>query len=119
LGNAHDGFLLYIALYHMSEGQFTCPECGSHEFGSFKGEGILLSDPPEGAPGILLPDPPVSSGLWTRACHGYKGEGFQRKPCTFQWSEVDDEKYGITKETIGIGTASTIPAPDDEKPETD
>jgi len=51
---------------------FTCPECGGHEFGRLFGS---------------LPE--------ERMCHGYTGEGFRRAPCTFQWPEADDEKYGI------------------------
>lgn len=49
--------------------QFTCPQCGSHCYGSFRRE----------------------DGKWTRGCHGYAGDDL--KPCDFKWKEEQDNLY--------------------------
>ena len=60
--------------------QFTCPNCGSHYFGS------------SGEPGTLL----------TRNCTGYQHGG---KKCHFTWNEADDEKYGLEPSRL-VGPAT-------------
>lgn len=56
---------------------FTCPECGSHKFGT---NNCLAEDAAE----------------MTGECHGtLQRYGAQRAAvaCTFQWSRADDAKY--------------------------
>lgn len=64
---------------------FTCPRCGSHEWGA------------------LNPLAPV--GRMERKCYGYKREreglAAGLKACSFTWPEADDEKYGIPKSAGG------------------
>lgn len=51
--------------------EFTCPRCGSHEFGT---SGIHANDWPGDAEGM---------------CHGYLGE----RICRFIWRRKDDALY--------------------------
>ena len=57
----------------MSE-QFTCPECGSHHFGTSN-----CTSP---------------SDKWVGHCHGYIGG----QPCRFSWPRTDDSKYFSERE---------------------
>jgi hypothetical protein len=81
---------------------FTCPVCGSHNWGSSYNFDGLGDTPMISNPG------PVTSldtggrstryrGTWTRQCHGYLAKG----PCYFQWNSRDDLAYGIQPPQAG------------------
>jgi hypothetical protein len=63
--------------------QFTCPNCGSHEFGSVQ---------EQAAPLLLM-----------RYCHGRAGERGD-EACSFSWPDTDDPKY-FTRRDLGISGA--------------
>jgi hypothetical protein len=54
-------------------GDFTCPICGSSDFGT-----AVSTD-----------------GVITRHCHGYLPEGVagKKRPCLFHWDSKDDAQY--------------------------
>lgn len=63
--------------------EFTCPKCGSHEFGTAtKGFTAGMTDEQWVA---------ASTGM----CHGYTGGPHPGtfKSCGFTWSRVDDDRY--------------------------
>jgi hypothetical protein len=79
--------------------QFTCPLCGSHNWGSsYNFDGPGETPPVDCGPGR----PPLSptsifnkqavtngyTGTWTRHCHGPGA-------CKYQWNSRDDVKHGI------------------------
>lgn len=55
---------------------FTCPKCGSHNFGS--------------SPSDYAPGPDSRKEKFNRSCHGLGGNG-----CGFTWHSDDDGKYGL------------------------
>ena len=71
----------------MDHSEFTCPQCGSHMFGSSNCTG----------PG------PV-----TRHCHGYKEVALGSISCSFSWPESEDAKYGLKppEQMEGVGQSS-------------
>lgn len=72
---------------------FTCPRCGSHQWGSaynFDGPGDTPPDPrlwglDQGQRSTRF------EGTWTRFCHGYNYD----HACKFSWHQRDDLKYGV------------------------
>lgn len=69
---------------------FTCPVCGSHEWGSgynFDGPGDSPLDP-----GLFGSGKTTDyRGTWTRICHGRIGH----QACTYSWNSRDDLAHGI------------------------
>jgi hypothetical protein len=62
--------------------EFTCPECGSHYWGSTH----------------------LSDGTLERMCHGFTGDGTPGNAftaCKFTWHERDDAKYSVRNELAG------------------
>ncbi len=53
--------------------EFTCPECGSHNFGTS---------------GCTGPEDQM-----VRHCHGYIREGDGYQSCRFEWPIAEDAKY--------------------------
>jgi hypothetical protein len=67
--------------------QFTCPSCGSHEFGSVE----------ERAEPLLL----------VRYCHGRAGERGD-EACPFSWPDTDDPKYFTRRDLGTLGTSAAV-----------
>lgn len=80
--------------------QFTCPQCGSHHFGS----GVDAYGPVNpfctycGGTGLLGESTcscKLKNATWSGQCHGVvdKKDGTAGQSCRFQWDRKDDAKY--------------------------
>lgn len=75
---------------HVADLEFTCPNCGSHHFGT----SVRGSQPPSSGPITQIDATPLTDEAWLALaegmCNGYR-EDEQR--CNFAWPRAEDAKY--------------------------